>query len=42
MWESEEVMRQQYPQLFDEGNSDEEIILRMGELECPKNTLIVL
>ena len=32
MWESEEVMRQQYPQLFDEGNFKDEIILRRGEL----------
>ena len=32
MWESEEVMRQQYPQLFDEGNFEDEIILRRGEL----------
>ena len=31
-WESEEVMRQQYPQLFNEGNFDDEILLRMGEL----------
>ena len=30
-WESEEVMRQQYPQLFDEGNFEDEILLR-GEL----------
>ena len=32
MWESEEVMRQQYPQLFNEGNFDDKIILRRGEL----------
>ena len=32
MWESEEVMRQQYPQLCDEGNFKDEIILRRGEL----------
>ena len=25
-WESEEVMRQQYPQLFNEGNFEEEIL----------------
>ena len=31
-WESEEVMRQQYPQLFNEGNFNDEILLRMGEL----------
>ena len=31
-WESEEVMRQQYPQLFDEGNFEDEILLRRGEL----------
>ena len=31
-WESEEVMRQQYPQLFNEGNFEDEIPLRMGEL----------
>ena len=31
-WESEEVMRQQYPQLFNEGNFEDEIILRRGEL----------
>ena len=30
--ESEEVMRQQYPQLFNEGNFDDEILLRRGEL----------
>ena len=30
MWESEEVMRQQYPQLFDEGNFEDEILLRRG------------
>ena len=31
-WESEEAMRQQYPQLFNEGNFDHEILLRRGEL----------
>ena len=31
-WENEEVMRQQYPQLFNEGNFDDEILLRRGEL----------
>ena len=31
-WESEEVMRQQYPQLFNEGNFEDEIFLRRGEL----------
>ena len=25
-WESEEVMRQQYPQLFNEGNFEDEIV----------------
>ena len=30
-WESEEVMRQQYPQLLDEGNFEDEILLRRGE-----------
>ena len=32
MWESEEVMRHQYPQLFNEGNFEEEILLSKGEL----------
>ena len=32
MWESEEVMRQQYPQLFNEGNFEDKILLRRGEL----------
>ena len=31
-WESEEVMWQQYPQLFNEGNFKDEILLRRGEL----------
>ena len=31
-WESEEGMWQQYPQLFNEGNFKDEIILRRGEL----------
>ena len=31
-WESEEVMRQQYPQLFDEGNFKDKILLRRREL----------
>ena len=31
-WESEEIMRQQYPKLFDEDNFEDEIILRLGEL----------
>ena len=31
-WESKETMRQQYPQLFNEGNFKDEILLRMGEL----------
>ena len=31
MWESEEAMRQQYPQLFNEGNFKDEVLLR-GEL----------
>ena len=32
MWESEEVMWQQYPQLFDEGNFKNKLLLRRGEL----------
>ena len=31
-WESKEVMRQQYPQLFNEGNFEDKILLRKGEL----------
>ena len=31
-WESEKAMRQQYPQLFNESNFEDEILLRMGEL----------
>ena len=31
-WESEEVMRQQYHQLFNEGNFEDESLLRRGEL----------
>ena len=31
-WESEEVMRHQYPQLYNEGNFEDEIFLRRGEL----------
>ena len=31
-WESKEVMRQQYPQLFNEGNFEDKILLRRGEL----------
>ena len=31
-WESKEVMRQQYPQLFNEGNFEDEILLRREEL----------
>ena len=31
-WESEEVTRQQYSQLFNEDNFDDEILLRRGEL----------
>ena len=31
-WESEEDMRQQYLQLFNEGNFEDEILLRRGEL----------
>ena len=30
--ESKEVMRQQYPQLFNEGNFEDEILVRRGEL----------
>ena len=31
-WESEEAMRQQYSQLFNEGNFENEILLRRREL----------
>ena len=31
-WESEEAMQQQYPQLFNEGNFEDEILLRRGDL----------
>ena len=31
-WESEEMMRQQYPQLFNEGNFEDEIFLSGEEL----------
>ena len=31
-WESEETMRQQYLQLFNEGNFEDEIFLSEGEL----------
>ena len=31
-WESEEAMQQQYPQLFNEGNFKDKILLRRGEL----------
>ena len=31
-YESEEDMQQQYPQLFNEGNFDDEILLSRGEL----------
>ena len=31
-WESEETMRKQYPQLFNEGNFEDEIFLSGGEL----------
>ena len=31
-WESEETMRQQYPQLFNEGDFEDEILLKGGEL----------
>ena len=31
-WKSKEVMRQQYLQLFNEGNFKDEILLRKGEL----------
>ena len=31
-WESEEVMRHQYSQLFNEGNFEDKIFLRRGEL----------
>ena len=32
MWESEETMHQQYPQLFNEGNFEDKILFRRGEL----------
>ena len=31
-WESEEVMQQQYPHMLNEGNFEENILLRRGEL----------
>ena len=31
-WENEEAMRQQYSQLFNEGNFEDKILLRKGEL----------
>ena len=31
-WESKEVMRHQYPQLLNEGNFEDEILLKRGEL----------
>ena len=31
-WENEEVMRQHYPQLFNEGNFEDEFLLRREEL----------
>ena len=31
-WENEEVMRHQYPQLFNEGNFEDKIFLKRGEL----------
>ena len=31
-WDSEEVIRYQYPQLFNEGNFEDEIFFRKGEL----------
>ena len=31
-WESKETKRQQYPQLFNEGNFEDEIFLSRGEL----------
>ena len=34
-WESEEVMRHQYPQLFNEGNFEDEISLRRRETITP-------
>ena len=42
MWESEEAMRQQYLQLFNEGNFEDEILLRSGELQRLENILTVL
>ena len=32
MWESKEVIRQQYLQIFNEGNFENEILLRRGKL----------
>ena len=34
-WESEEVMRQQYPQLFNEGNFEDEISFKEGRVVTP-------
>ena len=34
-WESEEVMQQQYPQLFNEGNFDDEIFFKKGRVVTP-------
>ena len=34
-WDSEEVMWHQYPQLFNEGNFEDEIFLRRGETVTP-------
>ena len=34
-WESEEVMRQQYPQLFNEENFEDEILFKKGRVVTP-------
>ena len=34
-WESEEVMRQQYPQLFNEGNFEDDIFFKEGRVVTP-------
>ena len=41
-WESEETIRQQYPQLFNEDNFEDKILLRREKLKHPKNNLAVL
>ena len=41
-WESEETIRQQYPQLFNEDNFEDKILLRREKLKHLKNNLAVL